>query len=126
MDYRLAEFVRFIEVDEDFEEVLNEAKADTWSKAREHAVLILDNAEVVMVRGGRDGILLIDRGEEGIFVEVESKERRVQRLSWHTHPAPTGPSDHDRELLVTLGQSASMLYELRGDPAGTRFAPKAR
>lgn len=41
MDYRIAEFVRLIDPGERVEDLVDEAKADTWTKAREHAVLLV-------------------------------------------------------------------------------------
>ena len=124
MDYRIAEFVRVVDRLEEFDEVVNEAKSDTWSKAREHAVLLLADGRLVLVRGGKDGIVLIDRAEDGLAIEMNQQVCRIESLAWHTHPVPTGPSDHDRAILARLGQESSVIYELRGDPRGTRFGPK--
>ena len=121
MDYRPAEFVRFIAASESLDELVDEAKADAWVNGREHAVLILDGGEAALVRGGRDGI---ERsvGEGGaLTVDAGGRQRRVVRLAWHTHPQVTGPSDHDRTLLDRLGQRSSVVYEIGGERGGTVF-----
>ena len=121
MDYRIAEFVRFVEDNEQLDDLIDEAKADTWTKEREHAVLVVQveaDRRFVMVRGGRDGILLNCNGD-ALEVEVKGQHLAVLRLAWHVHPVPTGPSDHDRNVLDLLGQESSMLYEIGGPREGT-------
>lgn len=124
MDYRPAEFVRFIDDAERLDDLLDEAKSDTWTKGREHAVLVLQRPgfmRVAMVRGGLDGILL-DRGADGtVTLDVGGTAWQVSKLAWHVHPYATGPSDHDRRVLDVLGQASSMLYEIGGPDGGTRF-----
>jgi hypothetical protein len=73
MDIRPATLVRLVDPEEPWREVVNEAKALTW-----------------------------------------------------THPRPTGPSDHDRNLLRMLGQSSSVVYEMFGDAEGTRYRAQDR
>jgi hypothetical protein len=121
MDYRPAELVRLVDPSEELDEVVNEAKADTWVKGREHAVLSLADGRLVMVRGGRDGIELMRTDESGVCIDVEGRRVTVRKLCWHVHPVPTGPSDHDRRLLDLLGQDVSVLYEIGGEPDGTIY-----
>jgi hypothetical protein len=124
MDYRIAEFVRYVEGTEQLDDLVNEAKADTWTKEREHTVLIVrgkSGQDFVMVRGGRDGILLTQESNGEVSVEVEGTRVRVLRLAWHVHPQVTGPSDHDRRVLDELGQEQSMLFEIGGPREGTLF-----
>ncbi len=120
MDYRPAEFVRFIDPDESLPELLNEVKLDTWRRGREHAVLRLDDDNLILVRGGMDGIELRRDGDV-IQCEVHGRWRIVEKLSWHVHPVVTGPSDHDCRLLDLLGQQSSVVYEICGEPDGTIF-----
>ena len=124
MDYRLAEFIRFITPDETLENLIDEAKAETWMNGRELAAVVLDLDEVILIRGGRDGIELNVDARLGIVVEVEGILRAVRRLAWHTHPRPTGPSDHDCDLLQRLEQASSVVHEIGGDPTGTIFIRK--
>ena len=129
MDYRPAEFVRFVLPDEAVEDVIDEAKAETWTKEREHALLVVSYAngeeQFAMVRGGKDGILL-ERAEDGsISVPVENELFLLHRLAWHVHPVPTGPSDHDFATLDALAQESSMLFEIGGPREGTLFSRKS-
>jgi hypothetical protein len=124
MDFRRAEFVRFIEDNELLDDLVDEAKADTWTRAREHAVLLVQagrNRRNIMVRGGLDGILLEQSSDGKVTIAVDGETLQVLRLGWHVHPRPTGPSDQDRTLLDILGQESSMLYEIGGPIGGTRF-----
>jgi hypothetical protein len=41
MDYRVAEFVRFVQKSELLEDLVDEAKAATWTKNCEHAILVV-------------------------------------------------------------------------------------
>jgi hypothetical protein len=106
------------------ENLIDEAKAETWINGREHAVVVLDRDDVVLIRGGRDGIELDVDGHLGIVVDVTGILRAVKRLAWHTHPRPTGPSDHDCHILKRLEQASSVVYEIGGDPKGTIFVHK--
>jgi hypothetical protein len=121
IDYRPAEFVRFVDPGEPLDALVEEAKADTWVHAREHAVLLLEDGRFVMVRGGRDGIQLTQRNDGSIYMDLHGAGTRIRKLAWHTHPEPTGPSDHDRALLDLLGQATSVVYEIRGEREGTLF-----
>ena len=124
MDHRRAEFVRFVADSELLEDLIDEAKADTWRRQQEHALLVIQTTggqRYVMVRGGYDGILL-DRMDDGkLGIEIDGAFQQVVRLGWHVHPIPTGPSDYDRQVLDLLGQESSMLYEVCGPRDGTRF-----
>jgi hypothetical protein len=124
VDYQVAEFVRFIMPDEKLEDLIDEAKAQTWIHQREYAAIVLDRDDVILVRGGRDGIELVVDSRWGIVVDVNGTLRPVKRLAWHTHPRPTGPSDHDGDLLLRLEQASSVVYEIGGDARGTIFVPK--
>jgi hypothetical protein len=124
MDFRRAEFVRFVADHERIEDLVDEAKSDTWTKAREHAVLTVQTKNgdaFVMVRGGFDGILLDRRADGKVVLEIENEPCVVVRLGWHVHPQPTGPSDHDRAVLDLLDQESSMLCEVNGPRGGTLF-----
>ena len=124
VDYRIAEFVRFVAANETLEDLIDEAKAETWIKGREHAAVVLDRDEVVLVCGGMDGIEPDVDNRLGIVVDVRGTLRAVKRLAWHTHPRPTGPSDHDCFLLQRLEQASSVVYEIGGDAKGTIFVQK--
>lgn len=121
MDYRAAEFVRFIDPTEELKDVIEEAKADTWVKEREHALLSLADGRLALVRGGRDGIVLEQLDDGSVVVRIAGLPIRIRKLSWHTHVEPTGPSDHDRRLLDLLGQKASIVFEIRGEIDGTIY-----
>lgn len=127
MAVRPAQFVRWVGSDEDPDELLNEAKALTWVSEAEHLLFKTETGERVMVRGGRDGIVF-EIGGEGtartLRMTIEGRVVRIVRIDWHTHPRVTGPSDGDLEALTTLEQDESLIYELGGDPRGTRIRPK--
>jgi hypothetical protein len=57
-------------------------------------------------------------------MDVEGKAVRVIRVLGHTHPRASGPSDCDANALAILGQRRSYLFEIGGDPNGTRIGPK--
>lgn len=125
MDHRIAEFVRFIEDHESVDDLVDEAKADTWVREQEHALLLVRSegkSRLCMVRGGLDGILLELSPHEGIvLLRIDSVMWQVERLAWHIHPVPTGPSDQDRRVLDLLHQESSLVYEIGGSAAGTSF-----
>jgi len=121
------EFVRWVRDEESTDELVNEAKYRAWSNGAEHAVLALETGERPMVRGGRDGIRFDVEGEGdelAVAVSIEGRKLRVIRIEWHTHPRVTGPSDGNREAIRRLGQSASLICEMGGDPDGTIFGPE--
>lgn len=125
MDIRPAIFVREVDSAEPLAEVVNEAKAMTWTHRCEHALVRVDEGQLLLVRGGADG-LEFEREADAVFLTLEGKRRRVTLLAWHTHPRPTGPSDHDRAFLRALGQAESLIYEMFGDRNGTRFYAEHR
>jgi hypothetical protein len=121
------EFVRWVQDDEDVDELVNEAKYRAWTAGAEHALLTLDTGERPMVKGGSDGIRFDVEGEgddQAVMVTIEGRRLRVVRIEWHTHPRVTGPSDGDREAVRMLKQAASLIYEMGGDPDGTVFGPE--
>jgi hypothetical protein len=125
MDYQLAQFIRLIAAEEDAESLLNEVKAETWTRRAEHAVLRLKDGRRVLVRGGAIGIEL-EIGPDGLpQVMVEDKSVSIIELLWHTHPKATGPSDFDCRLLDLLGQESSIVHEINGAPGGTLFFRKS-
>lgn len=81
MDYRPAEFVRVVLPDERLEEVVNEAKADTWVRGREHAVLGLADGTLIMVRVSRDGITLVQDADETLWVDVANRQTDMAHAS---------------------------------------------
>lgn len=60
-------------------------------------------------------------GMETGLLSVMAEVFEVTRLGWHVHRQPTGPSDHDRNVLDLLDQENSMLYEINGPRGGTLF-----
>ena len=125
-----AEFVCWVEPGYDAADLVNDAKAWTWEYEAEHLLLRLVTGEFAIVRGGRDGIRFIVKGEgEGdgrtMHLEIEGREVQVARIDWHTHPRATVPSDGDREALAILKQEESFIYEIGGEPNGTRITPKS-
>ncbi|HMO26610.1 MAG TPA: hypothetical protein PKB10_10100 [Tepidisphaeraceae bacterium] len=125
MDVRRAIVVREVSADESIADVVNEAKAMTWIHRSEHALLRIADGRLMLVRGGADGIEL-DQVDDEIRIEVDGASHKVSLLAWHTHPRPTGPSDHDFRLLQLLGQPDSRIYEMFGDSAGVRFYARHR
>ena len=124
-----AEFVCWIDPDFQDADLVNDAKAWTWEYEAEHLLLRLSTGEVAVVRGGRDGIQFVVKGEgigRSLHMEIAGREVRVARINWHTHPRVTGPSDGDLEALAILGQDESFIYEIGGDPDGTRITPKSQ
>ena len=123
-----AEFVAWESRDPYDPELINDARAWTWTYEAEHSLLEVETGGRAIVRGGRDGIRFrVERrdGMPGLYMEIDGREVRVVRILWHTHPEVTGPSDGDLETLAILGQDESRIYELRGDPHGTLIRPKA-
>ena len=57
MDVRPAIFVREVDPQESVAEVVNEAKALTWTHRAEHALLRLYQGTFVLVRGGADELV---------------------------------------------------------------------
>ncbi len=129
MSPRPAEFVRWVSPSEIWAaELVNDAKALTWEHEAEHLLLQLATGGLALVKGGRDGVTFsLGGGIEARSLHMMLKGREVQvgHIYWHTHPRVTGPSDGDLEALEILGQSESVIFELGGDPNGTRIRPKS-
>jgi hypothetical protein len=120
MDIRPATLIREVSPSEPWDAVIEEAKSFTWTRRCEVALLKLEPESLVLVQGGADGIEF-ETEDRRVFVNVDGIRRRVVLLAWHTHPRPTGPSDHDRRFLALLGQPSSVIYEMFADGRGTRF-----
>jgi hypothetical protein len=120
MDYAPAEFVEWIEDPAD-PDLSDYTKGLTFEYYVEHALFELENGRFALFRGGHFGIVLQVTESDEVRVEIAGKQLRVRRMLWHTHPIPTGPSDHDREVLKRLGQDRSIVYEINGEPGGTAF-----
>jgi hypothetical protein len=123
MDIKPATLVREVDAAEDWREVVNEAKALTWTHRCEHALLRCDRGRLLLVRGGADG-LEFELIDGAAHVRIDGAIHRVTLLAWHTHPRPTGPSDHDRLFLRMISQDSSVIYEMFGDGNGTRFGAR--
>jgi hypothetical protein len=129
-----AEHIRDVADDEPNERLVQDAKALTYETFREHAVLRLRGGRRVLVRGGRYGIDLeqtlandpFGRAPNQLLLSIGSESLVVERLEFHVHPKPTGPSDDDLRILELLGQDESLLYELFGPSEGTLIRPKNR
>lgn len=129
MDYRGAMLVRVVGRGERIADLIEEARGRTFVEMVEVAILRLEEIGRAMVQGGRDGITFDVGGDpdlETLRMDVAGRPIRVLRIYGHTHPRPTGPSDGDLEVLATLGQSRSYLFELGGDRDGTLIRPKRR
>jgi len=61
-----------------------------------------------------------------LFIEVDGEKFRVERIIFHTHPMPTGPSDWDLKVLEMLQQAQSRIYEINGPIEGTLIRPKTK
>jgi hypothetical protein len=123
-----AEMVRSVQERVSIAELINEAKARTWTHEVEHAVVRLASGERVMVRGGRDGIEFLVEGEgeqRTLHMLIEGRKVQVVRIYGHSHPRVTGPSDGDLEALAILKQKHSYLIEYGVHPRGTRIEPKS-
>jgi len=123
MDIRHAELVAVLSSEVDVADIVETLKLETYWHRCEHAVLLLADGNRVVVKGGRDGILLYDF-ETWLGIDIDGMKQRVIKLIVHTHPVPTGPSDHDIRLLSRLGQLESIVYELSGPVEGTIFRQK--
>ena len=120
MDYELAKFVAWIEQDPNDPSLIDEVKGLTFIEYAEFALLAVEGEGQALVKGGRKGILFELDAEGHMLAATPLGRQRVIRLLWHTHPMPTGPSDHDRGVLRLLGQEESMIYEVNGERGGTR------
>ncbi len=120
-----ATFVRTVQRGEKIADLIAEGKAQTWLNEAEHAILTVEKAggeglQRIVVRGGRDGIELLQKGGD-LFVEVEGQLAKVRRVLGHTHPRATGPSAGDISVLQILGQSSSFIFEIGGEVNDTLF-----
>lgn len=123
MKYELARFVAWVDPREVRDpSFIDEVKGLTFSRYAEFAVLSLDDGRHALIRGGRTGVLFELDAEGRMIVETPAGRQRVVELLWHTHPIPTGPSDHDRGVLRLLDQRESIVYEIKGERDGTRFS----
>jgi RHS repeat-associated protein len=99
-DYAPMQVLRVIQRGEKIADIMNEAKAYTFSTGNEAALVKLSSGERALVSGGSGGI---DLGEGA-----------VTRLFGHTHPydAPSlGPSSYDIQAIKLLGQRSSYILE---------------
>jgi hypothetical protein len=129
-----AKFVDWVSVHD--EDLVNDAKAFTWSSMREHAVVRLRGGRYALVHGGSHGISFVVRPSgfidpfgnplEAPCVVVDSQPIAVDQLVFQTHPFPTGPSDSDFEMLELLNQDGSIIYEIRGAEEGTTFRRRSK
>ncbi len=120
--------VRPVRRGESIKDLINEAKARTWEDEAEHMVLRLATRERLMAKGGRDGIVFLVEGEgehRTLHMTYEGQKVQVVRIYGHTHPRVTGPSDGDLEALRILRHNRSYLFEIGGDPHGTRIRPES-
>lgn len=125
MNFSEASFIEWIKPTRSLSELVDAAKALTWEHYCEHAVVELDDGRQALVQGGRLGIKFL-KEESRVFVTIECQQYQVTRVVFHTHPLVTGPSDWDLDVLEMLGQKESLLFEIGGEPEGTRIRPKAK
>jgi hypothetical protein len=127
MDARPARFIREVGPEEAEDELVNDAKAHTWTNGVEVALVALTSGARVFVSGGRDGIIFgvkeLAEGVSVLLVDHPGDSLMVSRIDWHTHPVATGPSDGDREAIRMLGQAESRIFEIGGERDGTCFGP---
>ncbi len=125
-----ASFVRWVEDDEALDELVNEARATTWTDGVEVALVTLTSGRRMFVRGGRDGITFdvmeLAEGFSILIVDHPGESLKVSRIDWHTHPIATGPSDGDREAIRLLGQAESRIFEIGESVTVRASAPIAR
>ena len=126
MDYELARFVAWIATDAHDVSLVDEVKGLTFIEYAEFALVQINGGEQVLVKGGRKGVLFELDSDGHMLIATPSGSRRVTALLWHTHPIPTGPSDHDRGVLRLLGQAESLIYEINGEVGGTRIYWQSR
>jgi hypothetical protein len=91
--------VRTIAKGESLAELINEAKALTFTTGNEHAVVTFQNGTRGLVSGGPGGITFSTAGENGI-----------KRILGHTHPTSAPPSRMDWKVLEKLGQSKQYVF----------------
>jgi hypothetical protein len=130
-----AKFISWIDDPTITEQLVNDLKVYTWEIGRECAVVMLRGGKAAIVAGGYRGISFELR--ESAFVDpfgarlqsacirVDQQPVQVDKLICHTHPPPpSGPSDDDFKMLEILGQEESIIFEINGEKAGTRFSHK--
>ncbi len=91
---------RNIQKGEKIADIIDEAKALTFSSGNEVALVKLANGNRALVSGGSSGITFGDG--------------QITRIFGHTHPfhvPPTGPSAFDDQALQILGQRSSYILE---------------
>jgi hypothetical protein len=87
---------RYIKKGEKIEDLINEAKSQTFLTGNEHAVVTLADGRRALVSGGPGGISF--------------GEGSITRIFGHTHPTSAPPSFADKEALQILGQSKQYVY----------------
>jgi hypothetical protein len=87
---------RAIQRGEKVADLINEAKALTFTTGKEHAVVTLANGKRVLVSGGPGGI--------------NFAEGSITRIFGHTHPTNALPSAADAAALRALGQSKQYVF----------------
>ena len=95
-DVRSMKVVREIKRGERISDLINEAKALTWSNGLEHALVKLTDGQRVLVSGGADGVRFA-RG-------------KIKRIYGHTHPTSAPPSRADVVATRVLGQTRQDVY----------------
>lgn len=90
------QLVRIIEKGEKVDDLINEAKALTWTTQNEHAVVTLASGERALVSGGSGGI--------------KFAEGQVTRIFGHTHPTSAPASAADAAAIKSLGQSKQYVF----------------
>ena len=131
-----AKFITWVEATHELGELVNDLKVYTWQTRRECAVIELRGGLRAMVSGGTHGIAfdvrsgaLVDpfgNPVEYASIEISGQPFPIDRLTCHTHPPPpTGPSDDDFRMLEIQRQNESIIFEINGDPKGTRFRRKS-
>jgi hypothetical protein len=87
---------RVIQSGEKVADLINEAKALTFTTGNEYAVVTLANGQRALVSGGPGGI--------------KFAEGSISQIFGHTHPTNALPSAADAEALRTLGQSKQYVF----------------
>ncbi len=95
-----ASLVRVISRGERVADLIDEVAGATYQDGLERAIISTMDGDRLIVQGGAGGMSF-----EGFD---------VRRVLLHTHPITTGPSSDDFNMLRTLGQRSSWIYELFG------------
>ncbi|MEO1245770.1 MAG: hypothetical protein AAFX56_08845, partial [Pseudomonadota bacterium] len=88
--------VRTINAGETIDDIVNEAKALTFTTGNEHALVTLANGQRTLVSGGPGGISF--------------NTGQITRIFGHTHPTSAPPSAADAQALRHLGQSKQYVF----------------